>query len=79
MSTVTVGTKLTDHLLQEIDRLVEEGQYTSRSEALREGARLLIMINRGQLVGVVKSGPISKGTKDTALKDLAKRKDLSVE
>jgi Arc/MetJ-type ribon-helix-helix transcriptional regulator len=48
---VTVGTKLTEKMLEGIDKLVESGIYTSRSEALRDSARLLLGMHIGSLKG----------------------------
>lgn len=33
-------------LAQEIDTLVDEGEFTSRSEALKFGARLIVLMSR---------------------------------
>lgn len=37
----SVPTKMTKKLLEELDRLVEEGWYASRSEAIRDAVREL--------------------------------------
>ncbi|KXA95093.1 hypothetical protein AKJ36_01540 [candidate division MSBL1 archaeon SCGC-AAA259I07] len=37
----SVPTKMTKRLLEELDRLVEEGWYASRSEAIRDAVREL--------------------------------------
>ncbi len=39
---VVVSVKMPKELLKEIDRLVEKGIFTSRSEAIRRGIALLI-------------------------------------
>ncbi len=51
MKTVTVATKLTEKMAEMIDKMVEEGIYTSRSDALRDAARLLIQIKKGSFTG----------------------------
>jgi len=38
----SVPTKMTKRLLEELDRLVEEGWYASRSEAIRDAVRELV-------------------------------------
>ena len=38
----TIPTKLTAKLTHEIDKLVEEGWYASRSEAIRDAVRELV-------------------------------------
>lgn len=38
----SVPAKMTEKLVQELDRLVEEGWYTSRSEAIRDAVRDLV-------------------------------------
>lgn len=38
----SVPVSLPPELVRELDRLVEEGQFGSRSEALRYGARLVV-------------------------------------
>lgn len=48
-----VSLRFPDKLLEEIDRLVERGDYASRTDALRDAARLLL---RSQ-VGVVPGRP----------------------
>ena len=52
--TQTVSTKLTGPLAEKIDQLVESGLYVSRSEALRDAARLLVMEQKGSLKGLGK-------------------------
>ncbi len=38
----SVPAKMTEKLLEELDRLVQEGWYASRSEAIRDAVRELI-------------------------------------
>ena len=38
----TIPAKLTPRLIAEIDKLVEAGWYSSRSEALRDAARIIV-------------------------------------
>ena len=38
----TVPAKITDKLLLELDRIVEEGWYANRSEAIRDAVRELV-------------------------------------
>jgi len=73
---VTVGTKLTRAMIEEIDHLVEDGTYVSRSEALRDAARLLIRTYRGSLKGKVARKELSDKERESALKDFAKRRGL---
>lgn len=39
---VVVSVKMPKELLKELDKLVEEGMFSSRSEAIRRGIALLI-------------------------------------
>ncbi len=41
-----VPVSLPSGLAQEIDSLVEEGEFTSRSEALKFGARLVVLMSK---------------------------------
>jgi|GEM_PF-6088922 len=45
--TVQVLTRYPKGLLKEIDKLVKQGLYSSRSDALRDAARILIRMQRG--------------------------------
>ena len=47
----TISLRLPDRILKEIDTLVEEEIYANRTEALREGARLLLRAQTGSLTG----------------------------
>ena len=47
----TISLRLPRKILEEIDALVEKGVYASRTEALREGARLLLRMQTGSLRG----------------------------
>lgn len=76
--TVSVSTKLTEEILKGIDRLVERGEYTSRSEALRDAARMLIRANRGGFKGSGLRGQIGDEEKELALKELAREKKLKL-
>jgi Arc/MetJ-type ribon-helix-helix transcriptional regulator len=42
MSSVQVNIRTTKFLVNELDRIVEEGYFRSRSEAMNEGMRLII-------------------------------------
>jgi Arc/MetJ-type ribon-helix-helix transcriptional regulator len=46
-----VSLRFPDRLLEEIDELVEQGEYASRTEALREAARLLLRLQIGMIPG----------------------------
>jgi Arc/MetJ-type ribon-helix-helix transcriptional regulator len=46
-----ISLRLPDKLLEDIDGLVEEGHYSSRTEALREAARRLLSEQAGMLKG----------------------------
>ncbi|HLC84621.1 MAG TPA: ribbon-helix-helix domain-containing protein [Candidatus Nanoarchaeia archaeon] len=41
-----VPVSLPEGLAQEIDLMVEQGEFTSRSDALKFGARLVVMMSR---------------------------------
>lgn len=47
----TISLRLPDRILEEIDTLVEKRVYANRTEALREGARLLLRVQIGSLQG----------------------------
>jgi len=47
----TISLRLPDRILEEIDALVEKGIYASRTEALREGARIILRTQVGSLSG----------------------------
>jgi Arc/MetJ-type ribon-helix-helix transcriptional regulator len=65
----TISLRLPDRILQEIDALVDAGVYASRTEALREGARLLLRAQTGSL-----SGKPIKVSKDEIWKEFEKEK-----
>lgn len=48
-----ISLRLPNKLLEDIDKLVEEGHYSSRTEALREAARNLLNAQ----IGVLQSPP----------------------
>ena len=62
-----VSLRFPDKLLEEIDGLVERGDYTSRTDALRDAARLLL---RSQ-IGVVPGRPLEV-SKDEVWDELVK-------
>ncbi len=76
--TVSVSTKLTAEILRGIDRLVERGEYTSRSEALRDAARMLIRAQRGVLKGSGLKGQIGDEERELALEKLARERKLKL-
>ena len=76
--TVSVSTKLTEEILKGIDRLVERGEYTSRSEALRDAARMLIRAQRGLLKGSAFREQIGDEEREQALNELAREKNLTL-
>jgi len=45
MKEKTVPVRLPEKLVTEIDKLVERGLFLSRSEALRYGARILVLLS----------------------------------
>lgn len=45
----TISLRLPDRILEDIDALVEKGIYASRTEALREGARIILRTQIGSL------------------------------
>ena len=50
----TISLRLPEKILEEIDNLVSQGIYANRTEALREGARLLLRAQVGSLPGLPK-------------------------
>lgn len=48
-----ISLRVPDRLLEDIDRLVEQGSYANRTDAFRDAARLLV---RSQ-VGILKGPP----------------------
>ncbi len=75
MKTVTVATKLTEKMTEIIDEMVEEGIYTSRSDALRDAARLMIVSQRGILNGKTR---YTKENRKKALKNFATKKGFKL-
>ena len=47
-----VSTRVSNSELDAIKKLVEDGKYSSQSEALRSGAKLVILIENGKLEGI---------------------------
>jgi len=47
----TISLRLPDKILKELDELVEKGLYANRTEALREGARILLRAQTSSLQG----------------------------
>jgi len=76
--TVSVSTKLTKEILKGIDALVERGEYTSRSEALRDAARMLIRAQRGALKWSGLKDQVGSEERERALKELAKENRLKL-
>ena len=76
--TVSVSTKLTAEILKGIDRLVESGEYTSRSEALRDAARVLLRVRRGVLKESGLKEQLDEKEKLQALEKLVKEKGLKL-
>jgi Arc/MetJ-type ribon-helix-helix transcriptional regulator len=66
MRTITV--KIPEYLLRMIDRLVEEGLFYSRSDAVREAVRMLVDKYRNS-----DNGCRGKGSKSTMVMVVAKR------
>ena len=65
----TISIRLPDKLLEEIDKLVTEGTYASRTEALRDAARQMLRTQKGMLQGKPPQIPKDEILKET-LKDL---------
>lgn len=61
----SIPVSLPDALVEELDRLVEEGRFGSRSEALRYGARLVVRESRLQR--------LHESTTDRARRDVEDR------
>ena len=57
---ITASVKLTGWLLEKVDELVEKGVFTSRSEAIREATRLMILSQYGILKGKQKKTQLSE-------------------
>ena len=49
-----ISLRLPEKILKEIDSLVSQGMYANRTEALREGARILLRAQVGSLPGLPK-------------------------
>lgn len=49
-----ISLRLPEKILEEIDSLVSQGMYANRTEALREGARILLRAQVGSLPGLPK-------------------------
>ena len=47
----TISLRLPNRILEDIDALVEKGIYASRTEALREGARIILRTQIGSIPG----------------------------
>ena len=63
MATVQVNIRTTEFLAAELDKIVQEGYFRSRSEALNEGIRLIL--RRYQLAKLEsKLAKAKEGTKD---------------
>ena len=65
----TISLRLPDKILEEIDDLVAQGVYASRTEALREGARILLRMQTGSLPGLPRDV-----SKDEIWEDLMREK-----
>ncbi|MCW4051076.1 MAG: ribbon-helix-helix domain-containing protein [Candidatus Bathyarchaeota archaeon] len=68
----TISLRMPDRLLEEIDRLVEQGSYANRTDAFRDAARLLV---RSQ-VGILQGEPLPLDKDELweeTMRDLAKR------
>ena len=60
-----------DRLLEDIDRLVEQGFYANRTDAFRDAARLLVRFQVGILKG--EPAPLDKEEVwDETMRDLSK-------
>ena len=67
----TISLRLPDKIVEEIDHLVEQGLYASRTEALRERARILLRAQTGSIPGL----PVEV-TKDEIWRDFSSEKKL---
>jgi Arc/MetJ-type ribon-helix-helix transcriptional regulator len=67
----TISLRLPDKIIEEIDHLVEQGLYASRTEALREGARILLRAQTGSI-----PGRPAEVTKDEIWRDFSSEKKL---
>ncbi len=66
-----ISLRMPDRLLEDIDRLVEQGFYANRTDAFRDAARLLVRFQ----VGVLKwePAPLDKDEVwDETMRDLSK-------
>ncbi len=50
----TISLRVPDKLLEDIDKLVEEGRFANRTEALRDAARSLLDAHAGSISGMPK-------------------------
>jgi len=77
-STITASVKLTDYLMSQVDKLVEEGVFVNRSEAIREAVRLMVNSQFGVLKGKQKKSQVSARDRMRALKVLAASEGLEL-
>jgi Arc/MetJ-type ribon-helix-helix transcriptional regulator len=63
-----ISVKLPEYLIREIDRLVKDGVFYSRSDAVREAVRMLVDKYRNS-----DNGCRGKGSKSTMVMVVAKR------
>jgi len=72
--TQTISTKLSDEMVEKVDKLVKSGLYLSRSEAIREAARALWLKQKGSLKGIGKKEQVTTEDRERVLKELIKEK-----
>jgi len=66
-----ISLRMPDRLLEDIDRLVEQGSYANRTDAFRDAARLLVRSQVGILKG--EPAPLDKDEVwDETIRDLSK-------
>lgn len=65
---IAIPVKITPHIRDEIDELVDLGIFASRSEAIKFGIRLMILIEKVDL-------PISKRAEEYAYGEIKEKMD----
>jgi len=78
MASVTATVKLTKWIMAQIDELVAKGIFTSRSEALREAARIMVLSQYGALKGTQTKEQLTETDKAKSLGRFLASKGLKV-
>ena len=73
MPTQTLVMRMSKKIVEEVDKMVEEGYYASRSEAMRDAARLMIRMQRGMIKADI-NWRMTKEQKDEAVREFLKER-----